>query len=196
MLSEPDKLVDMPDRITLRYAEINDYERVYRWLFFSDFSEFLNQTQGISVDSLPSFEEFKHDYLPYFFDGSAPEKGRSFIIRLNNIEDIGHISYSSFHLLEGITEFDIWLSGLKFSGKSYGTSAISLLSRRVFAEGYNTIIIRPAKSNLRAIKSYQKAGFKYSSLLPEKYYKPEYIDLYSPGDSGKGNDVFLTLVRD
>ena len=123
----------MPDQITLRYAEIRDYESVYRWLFFSDFSEFLKQAEGLSADSLPSFEEFKHDYLPFFFDGSAPEKGRSFIIRLNNTVDIGHISYSSYHLLEGITEFDIWLTSLKFTGKSYGTSAISLLSSTVFA---------------------------------------------------------------
>jgi RimJ/RimL family protein N-acetyltransferase len=186
----------MPDKITLRYAEIKDYESVYRWLFFSDFSAFLKQDEGLSAKSLPSFEEFKYDYLPYFFDGSAPGKGRSFIIRLNDAEDIGHISYSSFHLLKGITEFDIWLSSLKFTGKSYGTSAISLLSDRMFSEGYKTIIIRPAKNNLRAIKSYQKAGFKYTELIPEKYYKPEYIDLYAKGDSGIGNDVFLTLSQE
>jgi RimJ/RimL family protein N-acetyltransferase len=186
----------MPDHISLRYAEIGDYESVYQWLFFSDFSEFLNQTQGISDDNLPSFEEFKHDYLPYFFDGSAPEKGRSYIIRLNNNEDIGHISFTSFHLLEGKTEFDIWLSGLKYAGKSYGTTAISLLADRVFSEGYNTIIIRPAKINLRAIKSYQKAGFRHTKLIPEKYYKPEFIDLYAEGDCGKGKDIFLTLTKD
>ena len=186
----------MPDKITLRYAEIRDYESVYRWLFFSDFSEFLKQAEGGSADSLPSFEEFKHDYLPYFFDGTAPEKGRSYIIRLNDNDDIGHISYTSFHLLENITEFDIWLSGLKFTGKSYGTSAISILAEQVFSAGYQKIIIRPAKNNLRAIKSYQKAGFQYTDLIPEHYYKPEFIDLYARGDSGMGNDVFLTLVRE
>lgn len=185
----------MPDQISLRYAEIRDYETAYRWLFFSDFSEYLIQAKNSSADSLPSFEEFKHDYLPYFFDGSAPEKGRSFIIVLNNNEDIGHISYTSFHLLEGITEFDIWLSGLKHTGKSYGTLAISILAERVFEEGYDKIIIRPAKNNLRAIKSYQKAGFKYRELIAEKYYKPEFIELYSEGDSGKGNDVFLSLEK-
>ncbi len=40
----------MPDRISLRYAEINDYEIVYRWLFFSDFSVYLNRQQGISIE--------------------------------------------------------------------------------------------------------------------------------------------------
>lgn len=185
----------MPGSITLRFAEIRDYESAYRWLFFSDFSALLKNSQGISADKLPSFSEFKHDYLPYFFDGTSPGKGRSYIIQLNGKEDIGHISYSSFHLLEVITEFDIWLSGLKHTGKSYGTSAISLLAERMFSEGYSTIIIRPAKNNVRAIKSYQKAGFKTIDLIPEKYYKAEFIDLYTNRDSEKRNDVFMAFEK-
>ncbi|MGD2033734.1 MAG: GNAT family N-acetyltransferase [Bacteroidales bacterium] len=185
----------MSNRISLRFAEIRDYETAYRWLFFSDFSELVNQPAEVSADSLPSYEEFKHDYLPYFFDGSAPEKGRSFIIQLDKTEDIGHISYTSFHLLDGITEFDIWLSELKYTGKSYGTYAISQLAERVFSEGYTTIIIRPARNNIRAIRSYQKAGFKPAEMIPEKYYKPEFIKLYANGDTGKGNDEFMTLEK-
>jgi len=183
----------MAGLVNIRYAEIRDYESVYRWLFFSDFSEYLT---GISTANLPSFEEFKKDYESYFFDGSAPEKGRSYIITLDDKEDIGHISYTSYHLLKGIAEFDIWLSDLKYTGKGYGTKAISLLAEKIFKEGYQKIIIRPVKTNIRAIRSYQKAGFIKSSLIPEKYYKPVFIDLYAEGDFGKGNDVFMILEKE
>lgn len=145
---------------------------------------------------MSSFAEFKEDYESYFFDGSAPEKGRSFIITLDNREDIGHISYTSYHLLKGFAEFDIWLNDLKYTGKGYGTKAISLLAEKIFKEGYQKIIIRPAINNIRAIRSYQKAGFVKSSLIPEKFYRPEFTDLYAEGDFGKGNDAFMILDKE
>ncbi len=82
---------------------------------------------------------------------------------------------------------------MKYTGKSYGSQAISFLAEKVFEDGYNKIIIRPAKNNIRAIKSYEKAGFKNASLILEDYYKPGFIEQYGAGDSGEGNDVFMVL---
>jgi len=178
--------------ISIREATLNDYHDVYEWLYYSDFSDLLNRVQGITPDLIPTFEGFKNEYYPYFFDGSAKEKGQSFMIKLND-KTVGHISYTSFHALEGITEFDIWLKGLEYTGKGIGTKAIELLAAKMFEKGYSTIIIRPSKENIRAIKAYKKAGFKECELILKDYYKPEFIDLYGDGDCGKDNDLFLVL---
>lgn len=184
----------MKNIISIREATLYDYHDVYEWLYFSDFSDLLNRVQGITHDLIPTFEEFKNEYYPYFFDGSAKEKGQSFMIMLNE-KTVGHISYTSFHALEGIAEFDIWLKGLKYAGKGIGTKAIKILAAKMFEKGYNTIIIRPSKENIRAIKAYKKAGFKVSEFIHEAYYKPEFIELYGDGDCGEGNDVFLVLEK-
>ncbi len=180
------------DHIIIRPAVLDDKLNVYNWLFYSDFSAALSETQGITQNTIPSFEDFSLDYEDYFFDGSSPDKGRSFIIQ-NDDEEIGHISYCSFHLLEGITEFDIWLKGLDYAGKGRGTKAIQLLAEDVFKKGYSKIIIRPYINNIRAIKAYEKAGFKKTKLIHKNYYKPQFIELYGDGDCGKGKDVFMVL---
>lgn len=183
--------------IELREATINDRKMTYNWLYYSDFSDYLNKLEGITKETIPSYEYYKkEEYMDYFFDGSQPEKGRAYIIVCKNngeIEDIGIISYTSFHLLDKITELDIWLKGLDYTGHGFGTQAIQRLASLVKEMGYEKIIIRPSKHNKRAIKSYQKAGFVEKDLKPENYYRSEYVPKFSEGDYGPGGDVFMVL---
>src|SRR3972149_3357016 len=109
----------MNDILKIREATLNDYQKVYQWLYYGDHANLLNQLEGIADENIPSFDDFKKNgYFEYFFNGSAPEKGRSYIITLAG-EDIGHISTTSYHLLNGIAEFDIWLKNLNHTGKGY-----------------------------------------------------------------------------
>lgn len=182
--------------IELRKATINDRRKAYRWLYFSDFSDFLNQLQGYTSDNLPSYGEFKSDYDDYFFNGSQEEKGRCYIIvsrKNGKTEDIGIISYTSFHLLDKITEFDIWLKGSSYTGHGYGTKAILKLASTIKDMGYDKVIMRPSKHNKMAIKSYKKAGFVIEELEPSIYYLPEYVDEFADGDCGPCGDVFMVL---
>ncbi len=180
--------------IELREATIKDRKKSYQWLYYSDFSDFLNKLQGIKEETIPSYKEFKSDYEDYYFDGSQPGKGRCYIIVCKNNgknEDIGIISYTSFHLVDKITEFDIWLKGLSYTGHGYGTEALLKLIDVVKDMGYEKVIMRPSKHNEKAIKSYTKAGFLEEQLKPTKYYGAEYIDEFAEGDCGPGGDVFL-----
>ncbi len=184
--------------IELREATIEDREKTYKWLYYSDFSGYLNKLGGITKETIPSYEYYKkEEYMDFYFDDSQPEKGRAYIIvcRTNGkIEDVGIISYTSFHLLDKITEFDIWLKGLSYTGHGYGTKALLRLSGIVKYLGYKKVIIRPSKHNKRAIKSYQKAGFVEEDFKPENYYLADYIPKYSDGDYGHGADVFMVLT--
>lgn len=182
--------------IELRKATLEDRRKAYDWLYYSDFSRFLYQLEGYTAETLPSYDKFKADYKNYYFDGSQPEKGRCFIIVRNDNhkqEDIGIISYTSIHLLEKITEFDIWLKSLRCAGHGYGTQALMKLAEIVKDLGYEKVIIRPSKHNIRAIKSYRKAGFKEKEFNPQDYYRVEYIEELAEGDYGPGGDVFMEL---
>lgn len=182
--------------IYLKEAGLQDREKIYKWLYFSDFSPFLNELQGYSNDNIPSFREFKKDYEDFFFDNSSPEKGRGYLIILkeNDKEDeIGFISYTAFGLVEGTAEMDIWLKSIDYTGKGNGTSALNILSDGLLDKGFHTLIIRPCAKNIRAILSYKKVGFVESDFEPEKYYKKDYIDEYAPEDCKDGEDVFMVL---
>ncbi|MCC7559652.1 MAG: GNAT family N-acetyltransferase [Methanobacterium sp.] len=182
--------------IELRKATIKDRKKAYQWLYFSDFSDFLNQLQGYTSDNLPSYKEFQSDYEDYFFTGSQEERGRCYIIvsrKNGKTDDIGIISYTSFHLQGKITEFDIWLKERSCTGHGYGTKAILQLASRIKDMGYDKVIMRPSKHNKMAIRSYKKAGFVEEGLEPASYYLPEYVDEFADGDCGPGGDVFLVL---
>ncbi len=185
----------MNNDIEIREATLDDRRKIYDWLFYADFSDFLNRLQGIQDGSIPSFEEFKDDYRNYFFDGSREKDGRSYIIQAKSGEEMGHISYTGYHMMDGMAEIDIWLKSLKYMGYGIGTKAVRLLATQLLHKGYQKIITRPSKQNIPAIRSYQKAGFKEREKNLKDYYKPEYIDLYGAGDYGEGMDVLLVLEK-
>ncbi len=180
--------------VKIREAILDDWYNVYRWYYYSDISPFLIALEGINKESIPSFEDFQKDYEKFFFDGSSKEKGQSFIITLDG-SDIGHISYTSYHLKPGISEFDIWLSSMEFTGKGIGLKGVVQLANLMFESGYEKIIMRPSNKNIPAIKSYKKAGFKIEKPDLERYYKQHFISLYGEGDYGAGNDVFMVLSK-
>jgi RimJ/RimL family protein N-acetyltransferase len=184
--------------IILTKAPLEKRKKIYKWLYFSDFSAFLNELQGFSNESIPSYLEFKKDYGNFFFGDSEPLNGRGYMIIQKNQgleEEIGFISYTAFHLNTGMVEIYIWLKSLKYAGKGHGTSAINILSDILFSAGFNTLVMRPSKKNIRAIVSYKKAGFVEEKLDPPRYYKKEFIDKYSEGDYGLGQDLFMVLHK-
>jgi len=177
--------------IYLKKANPYDRKKAYKWLYHSDFSPALNEMQGYPPESPPEFSEFEKDYENFYFEDSSPEKGRAYLIVLKeNEKDIGFMNYTAIHLKKGIAEIDIWLKSLKCTGKGYGTAAVNLLSNKLFEKGFHTIIIRPCLKNKRAIRSYKKSGFHEEILIPENYYKRDYMDLVV-GDCGPGCDLFM-----
>ncbi|MCE5214803.1 MAG: GNAT family N-acetyltransferase [Methanobacterium sp.] len=188
----------MKKRIHLKPARFEDRKKAYEWLYFSDFSSYLNElTAETSEGAVPTLSQFKEDYAFFFFDGSRPEKGRAYLIILedpNFKEEIGFITYTAFHLRDGIAEIDIWLKSLEYAGKGYGTEALKILTHELFKEKYNTIIIRPCLENVRAVNSYKKAGFKVTNFQSD-YYKKEYLHQFAAGDCKNGEDLFMVLKK-
>lgn len=181
----------------LEKAKLNDRKKAYRWLYYSDFSPFLNELMVETTNGIPALEEFEKDYEDFYFQDHSPENGRAYLIILEKqglSVEIGFISYTAIHLKEGIAELDVWLKSNEYTGKGYGTEAVKILSHKLFDNNYNTLFMRPCARNKRAVNSYKKAGFKLTRFK-SKYYKKEYLDELGPGDCLNGDDVFMELKK-
>jgi RimJ/RimL family protein N-acetyltransferase len=200
--------------VTLRPAVQTDRRRFYDWLRRFDGTP--------AHDGLPDFATFSGDEQDFFFDGSAPDKGRYFVIVATDAppddaqngarpsgqpatagppgrsgpggRDVGCISYTCFHLKPGVAEIDLWLADESLCSRGLGTAAIRTLLDRLTRElGIHTAIIRPSRENARAFRAYAKCGFSPMPGDIADYMLPQYLAPYGPGDFGEGGTVNLAL---
>ncbi|MGG5369539.1 hypothetical protein IGI67_001146 [Enterococcus sp. AZ196] len=70
-------------------------------------------------------------------------------------------------------------------GKGYGNDAIRTLSNYLHEEmRIDLLLIAPSNRNIRAIKSYEKAGFKRTNKSMHTFLTEEYQLKYGTGDYG------------
>lgn len=163
--------------ITLRPSTLQDRRQVFEWLAYSDLTSSMLGPPHFPENPAPIWEEFIDDYYEYFFDGSQPESGRCFIIQLGD-KEIGQVNYNEIYDEAGLrfTELDIWLAGSEYTNKGYGTDALKTLCNFLHKDlGCQKFIIAPARQNIGAIKSYQKAGFT-EVFTPPPHFVADYDD--------------------
>ena len=177
--------------INLVPATFDDRLNVYNWCFHSETTKSHSGPPKFPDKETPTYEEFCEDYADYYFTGSAPQNGRGFII-MQGEEQLGFISYASFHVKQNKSELDIWLNKEANCGKGFGTDAIISLGNYLNETlGISELIIRPSARNLRAVKSYKKAGFVEFDGTPGYYLLDEYLSLYGDGDYGAEESMLL-----
>lgn len=99
-------------------------------------------------------------------DADEAERITTFVIETANENVIGWIAgWEKLHRDYRHAGIDLFLS-TKHQGKGYGPEAIRLVCRWLFDErGHHRITIDPAADNLRAIRSYEKVGFKRVGVM-------------------------------
>jgi len=175
--------------VTLRPATLDDRRAVYEWAACSDLTSSMMGPPDFPEAPMPTWEEFCADYLPYFFDGSRPNVGRSFIVE-HESQPVGHISYSRVDEFPGqsTAELDIWMRDSSCCGRGWGAQAIILLCDHLRDSfNVNEFIFRPSARNVRAIRSYHRAGFTRLALSND-----EQAATYGPGDY---RDTIVMLRR-
>lgn len=159
------------ENICLRPASIEERDMIYQWMTESNITPFL-----FGDEHIPTWDEFLDDYQEFYFDGSAPEKGRGFTIIYGDIP-IGFISYAAFHLAEHKAELDIWMRNEENCGKGIGSSAIRILCNYLRDTiGTNEFLILPSAKNGRAIRAYEKAGFIRINMNKKSEIIKEYLN--------------------
>jgi RimJ/RimL family protein N-acetyltransferase len=161
--------------LTLRPATPGDKRKVFSWLANSNLTADMLGLPTFPDNPVPNWDEFDNDYQDYFFDGSQPLKGRCFII-IHNQQEIGQINYNDIDAATAATELDIWLADRAFTGQGFGTAAIRLLCNYLHVRfGCKRIYLQPSRRNPRALKAYQKAGFREVFTFPQ-HLVPDYYD--------------------
>jgi aminoglycoside 6'-N-acetyltransferase len=95
-----------------------------------------------------------------------------FIIEFNS-KDIGIIQYTEKE--DKVYEIDIFIGDVSLHSKGIGTKVVTYLSNYLLEKG-KKVIMCPLKENKKAIRCYQKSGFKINK---------EFIDVDTLGNSQK-----------
>lgn len=143
------------DNINLRDLKPSDYEKILQW----SNNELLTYLAG---ERLPrNIEECKKRYLKssglFNIIFAIEDKGGRF---LGEIE-LNHIQWK-----QKIAELFVYIGEENLWGKGYGTDAINTFIKYIFNEkDFKKIYLRVYQNNKRAIRCYQKCGFKKRGIL-------------------------------
>lgn len=98
-------------------------------------------------------------------DADGAERITTFVIAVDG-ETVGWIAgWEKLHRDYRHAGIDLFVS-TEHQGKGYGTEAIRLVCRYLFEErGHHRLTIDPAADNVRAIRAYEKVGFKRVGIM-------------------------------
>ncbi len=153
------------EKIVLVPIKPEEKDEFYKLAAESEGSKFWYSDRGLAA---PTREAFFQDWRDGYFDTNLPEKGQCFWITVDG-EKIGQINYNEIDLAGKQVELDIIIGSEKNMGKGYGTDSLKILIKYLFDNfAINKIWIEPRANNSRAIKAYEKAGFKKEGNLVDK----------------------------
>jgi diamine N-acetyltransferase len=179
--------------VTLRPAVPEDGRTILDWLYRSDVTPSMLGPPLYPERSVPPSGEGGGGYEPHYFDGSAPELGRCYLI-LADGEPVGQVSYNDIHERGGRrrTELYIWLRNEACCGRGYGTDALDALCRHLHDRlGVAEFLVQPSARNPRAIRAYEKAGFRRLGLPIE-----EARTLWGPSDYADSVYMVRSMTHD
>ncbi len=148
-------------KISLRKIKRSDENYFAEW--WRD-KELLKLTSGILRRILDK------EVDKYFQNILKSKKDYHFIITLNK-KNIGHISLAERR--NGWYETQIVIGEKKYWGKGYGSQAIKLLIKKAKHLGISKIYLEVRPTNIRAIRAYERCGFRKIKIT--SYSKNKYL---------------------
>lgn len=120
---------------------------------------------------------FFKDWTEEHFNVRKTRAGQCFWI-IADEKKVGVIAYNVVDEQNQQTEIDIIIGSKEDMGKGYGSDAIRTLCSYIFKKlKLNKVWLEARANNPRAIKAYQKAGFKKERILKNKeYFQGELVD--------------------
>ncbi|HOQ75070.1 MAG TPA: GNAT family protein [Thermoclostridium sp.] len=148
------------ENILLSPINIDDLEQYTAWL--NDLSITINLGNASTPISLASEKEFLE---------KLTREGHNYAIVLKENETlIGNCSLFNINPIHRTAETGIFIGDEKHRGKGYGTEAMMLLLAYGFKVlNLNNIMLKVFSFNQRAIKSYEKAGFRVIGRRSQAY---------------------------
>ena len=160
-------------RIRLRAIEKEDLPRFVVWLNDPEVRRNLQIFQPLS---LAQEEVWFKDIL------QRPVEEQPLVIEIQNADvwqAVGNVGLFAIREADRAAEIGIFIGEKKFWGQGYGTEVMRLMLKHGFNElNLNRIFLRVYATNPRAIRSYEKAGFKPEGRLRQDHFMDgKYIDV-------------------
>ena len=153
-------------RVAMRPATPDDGRQVLEWLLGSDVTPSMLGPPLFPERPVPEPGDSGQTFDPHYLDGAAPELGRCFLILVDG-EPVGQVTYNDIVDRDGRgqVELDIWMRSESCCGKGFGTDALDALCGYLHERfGVGRFMVQPSARNPRAIRAYEKAGFKRLEL--------------------------------
>ena len=152
-------------KIILRSYEKEDIEKAHEYINNYELMKFLNPS-FILPRSLKSEEEYINSI------DKDPDKSFSFAIDTLKGKYIGGCGYFNVNRKNGTCYIGIFIGDKNYWGKGYGTDANKVLLNYLFNEfNIRKVLLNVFAYNKRAIKSYEKLGFKIEGTLVDNIYR-------------------------
>lgn len=158
----------MGDDITFRSLVESDLPLLHAWLNNPKVAEWYGL--GVENKTFPTLQEVAANYLPrvrgdlptYCYIVYLGERAFGYVqcYRIGNYPDY----CSAINVDPDAWGIDIFIGEDEYRDRGLGTDALRLFVERVLfgRPGVSTAVIAPNPNNARAIRSYEKAGFKHT----------------------------------
>jgi len=157
------------NKVSLRFITIEDTPNILKW------KNNINVKKNFCIQEDLTEEVHKNWFYNKVLKGEVVQ----FIIRDEESKiDVGSTYLRDIDLNNKKAEFGIFIGEDNCRGKGIGTKSVELTVKYAFNElKIHKVYLRVFSNNIAAIKSYEKAGFKYEGtarddiLLPEGIYQ-------------------------
>lgn len=168
------------EKIRLREYRKEDVKKAQEYVNDPEIKKLLNP----GVPFLYTFE----DEQRWFDSLSATKENYSFAIEtLKDNRYIGGCGVNSIDWKNSVALIGIFIGDKDYLGKGYGTDAMKTLIKFIFDQmNLNKIKLQVFSFNERAIKSYQKCGFKKEGILRSEIFR----------DGKYYDEIVMGLLRD
>lgn len=153
-------------RVRLRAVCKDDLPNFVRWLNDREVTRFLLLATPMALDQEEAwFEKMRQ----------SPLTEHPLAIEIDTLEGWRIIGNIGFHRIDWVarnTEVGIFIGEKQFWSQGYGTEAMRLMLKHGFEDiNLNRIFLHVMEPNTRAIRSYEKSGFKHEGVLRQATYR-------------------------
>ncbi len=154
-------------KVILRTVEVSDFSKIIEWHQNDELIYLVGERLPKDLD------ECKSRYL----------NSKNLINRIYAIEDregelIGEIEMDHINWKEKEAELFIYIGEKKLWGEGYGSDALNTIIDYFFKhKRFKSVYLRVYQQNKRAIRCYEKCGFKKMGILKIKNQKQYYDNL-------------------